>query len=262
MVSKVRKSLVCAGVYDAHMFFPQGRGFSLVALSVAIAGGIGAQNDSNSAADLSSAQIVEQIHLHDQARAQALKNYQSTRHYAVEYHGFPADLAATMVVEASFDAASGKSFRVVSQTGSKFLAEKVLKRAIDSEKEASQEKGSTALTPLNYKFNLLKSETLGSGPAFVFDVEPLHASKFLYRGRIWVDAADFAVVKMETQPAKNPSFWISKTLIESTSAKTEGFWFPQKLRSETKVRLGGGALLTIDYGTYEVTSSAKPDSTH
>ena len=92
--------------------------------------------------------------LHDQARARALKHYHSTRHYAVEYRGFPTDLSASMVVEASFDAASGKSFRIVSQSGSKFLADKVLKRAVDSEKEASQDKGSTALTPANYKFNL------------------------------------------------------------------------------------------------------------
>jgi hypothetical protein len=167
-----------------------------------------------------------------------------------------------MVVEASFDAATGKSFRVVSQSGSKFLADKVLKRAVDSEKEASQDKGSTALTPANYKFTLLKNDTLGSGLAYVFDVEPLHPSKFLYRGRIWVDATDFAVVKMETQPAKSPSFWISKTLIESTSGKTGDFWFPQKLRSETKVRIGGGAVLTIDYGTYEVSPATKTGLTH
>lgn len=239
------------------MFFPRGRDLSLAALFAAIGAGAGPQNAP--AAALSSAQIIEQIHLHDLARAQALKHYHSMRHYAVEYRGFPTDLSAGMVVEASFDAATGKSFRIVSQSGSKFLVDKVLKRAVDSEKEASQDKGSTALTPANYKLTLLKSEILGSGPAYVFDVEPLHASKFLYRGRIWVDAADFAVVKMETQPAKSPSFWISKTLIESTSAKTEGFWFPQKLRSETKVRIGGGAVLTIEYGTYEVSPTAKPD---
>ena len=244
------------------MNLPRCTDLSLAALMVAVATGAGPQNVPDPAAGLSSAQIVEQIQVHDQARARALKHYQSTRNYAVEYRGFPADLAASMVVEASFDAASGKSFRVVSQSGSKFLADKVLKRAIDSEKEASQDKGSTALTPANYRFTLLKNETLESGLAYVFDVEPLQASKFLYRGKIWVNAADFAVVKMETQPSKSPSFWISKTLIESASAKTGNFWFPRKLRSETKVRIGGGAVLTIDYGTYEVSSTATPDRTH
>jgi hypothetical protein len=245
------------------MFFPRARALNLAALLVAVAVGAGPQNAQNAPESvLSSAQIIEQIQVHDQVRARTLKHYRSTRHYSVEYHGFPTDLSAAMIVEASFDAATGKSFRIVSQSGSKFLADKVLKRAVDSEKEASLDRSSTALTTANYKFTLLKNETLGSGPAYVFDVEPLHPSKFLYRGRIWVDATDFAVVRMETQPSKSPSFWISKTLIESTSGKTGDFWFPQKLRSETKVRIGGGAVLTIDYGTYEVAAATKAGLTH
>jgi hypothetical protein len=213
-----------------------------------------------SAAALSPVQIVEQLQAHDQARARALQHYHSTRHYRVEYRGFPEDLAASMVVEANFDAASGKRFQIVEQSGSSFLIEKVLKRAVDSEKEASKDKGATALTPANYRFRQLGSETLVSGPAYILDVEPLAASKFLIRGKIWVDAADFAVVKMETRPAKSPSFWISKTVIQSTSVKADDFWLPQKLRSETKVRIGGEAVLTIDYGEYEVASNAKPGS--
>jgi hypothetical protein len=83
-------------------------------------------------------------------------------------------------------------------------------------------------------------------------VEPIVASKFLYRGKIWVDARDFAVAKIEAEPAKNPSMWISRTEIAFTSAKTGDFWLPEQNRSETKVRIGGSAVLTIDYGSYQV----------
>jgi hypothetical protein len=245
-------------IYDALMFFPHGRGLLLAVFFLSIAAGAGPESaPPSTAAQLSSAQIVEQMQIHDQARARELKHYHATRHYQVEYHGFPEDLAGGMVIEISFDAASGKNFRIVSQSGSNFLCEKVLKRAVDSEKEASQNKGSTALTPANYKFNLTGTETLASGPAYVLDVEPLVPSKFLYRGKIWVDASDFALAKMETHPSKSPSFWISRTMIQSTNAKTGGFWFPEKLRSETKVRIGGQAVFTIDYGKYEVESNAQ-----
>ncbi len=90
----------------------------------------------------------------------------------------------------------------------------------------------------------------------MLDVEPLAPSKFLYRGKIWVDAADFAVVKMETQPAKNPSFWISRTLIHYTGAKTDGFWMPQSGPQRDQVRIGGAAVLTIDYGSYEIAADS------
>ena len=159
-----------------------------------------------------------------------------------------------MEVEIDFDAASGKSFRIVSRSGSKILGEKVLKRAMDSEKEASEDRNATALTPANYRFQLQGSESLDGRPAYILSVEPLKASKFLYRGKIWVDATDFAVAKIEAAPAKNPSFWISRTLIRYRSAKVGNFWLPQRSRSESKVRLGGTAVLNIDFGAYEVNS--------
>jgi outer membrane lipoprotein-sorting protein len=209
------------------------------------------------AMNLSSTQIVQRIERHNQEQSKELKHYKALRHYQVEYEGFPANAAAKMDVEVAYDSSSGKSLRIVSESGSKLLCNKVLKRAVDSEKEASQDKGLTALTETNYRFRLAGTETVGGRPAYMLDVDPRKESKFLYRGRIWVDAADFAVVKMETEPAKSPSFWISRTHIHVTSSRTDGFWLPQHMRSETKVRIGGTAVLTIDYGTYQIGPKAE-----
>jgi hypothetical protein len=82
------------------------------------------------------------------------------------------------------------------------------------------------------------------------DVEPIVPSKYLIRGRIWVDAAEFALVKVEAEPAKSPSIWIARTQIKQYCARTNGFWLPARNRSETSVRLGGTAIFTIDYGSY------------
>ncbi len=204
---------------------------------------------------LTAAQIVDRMQRHNQARTEKLKHLKSIRHYKVEYKGFSADLVAQMEVEYIYDAASGKSFRILTQSGSKFLCEKVLKRAVDSEKEASHEQGSTALSEANYRFRLLGSESLAGRPAYVLDVQPIVASKFLYRGKIWVDAAEFALVKFEASPAKSPSFWIARTQIKQSFAKTGDFWLPEQNRSETKVRIGGTAVFTIDYGTYQIESN-------
>jgi hypothetical protein len=208
--------------------------------------------DSVQPTTLSAAQIVEQMQRHNQLRNQELKHYKSVRLYAVEYKGFSKTITAKMEVEVEYEAALGKSFRIVSQSGSNFLCEKVLKRAVDSEKAAAEDKGSSALTAANYRFRLLGSESLEGRPAYILDVEPLTASKFLYRGKVWVDEADFALARIEAEPAKNPSFWISRTLIRHRNAKMGDFWLPKENRSETKVRIGGTAVLTIDYGTYQV----------
>ena len=173
----------------------------------------------------------------------------------MEYRGFSSTAEAQWDVEVTYDASLGKSLQIVSRSGSKFLLERVLKRAVDSEREAFQEKKSTALTPANYRFQLTGKEIVAGRPAYILKVEPLAASRFLYKGRIWVDAVDFAVVKMETSPSKSPSFWISRTLIHYAGAKTDGFWMPQMVKSETWVRIGGTAVLTIDYGTYQIESN-------
>jgi hypothetical protein len=205
---------------------------------------------------LTSAQIIDELQRHNQARAAALKEATATRVYQVEYRGFSAVLTARIEVEYSYSSATGKSFRIVKQSGSKMLCEKVLKRAVESEKEAAQDKSATALTPSNYRFRLLGTESLDGRPAYVLEVEPIAPSKFLIRGKIWIDAADFALMKVEAEPAKSPSFWIARTRIEQICAPAGGFWLPARNHSETKVRVGGTAVFTIDYGSYLIESKA------
>src|SRR5271165_1415730 len=206
------------------------------------------------------AQIVQAIGRHDQTQAIALEHYHALRHYEVEYRSFIKTITARMDVELDYDAASGKSFRIVSQSGSHTLCERVLKRAMDSEKDASKDRGAHALSPENYKFQMLGTETLNGRPSYILQVEPVSGNQYLYRGKIWVDAADYAVSMMDVQPAKNPSFWISQTLIHQTNSRIGGFWLPQQNQSETKVRIGGKAVMTIDYGPYQITQPQAPRS--
>jgi len=203
-------------------------------------------------ASLSAVQIVQQMQQRNLARKEELKHFHDLRHYHVEYRGYSARVSATMDVEVTYDASSGKTFRILSQSGSKLLFKHVLKRLIQSEEEAGREQKSTALTPANYSFQLAGNDTIQGRPAYILHVEPLVPSKFLYKGKIWVDAADFAVERIDAEPAKNPSFWITRTQIRHQYTKTGDFWLPHEDRSETDVRVGGKAVLTIDYGTYQV----------
>lgn len=165
--------------------------------------------------------------------------------------GFFKHISSAMDEEISYDALSGKSFRVVSQSGSRMLCEKVLQRALESEHTASHERTAMALTSANYVFHLAGADHLDGRPMYVLEVDPKTSNKFLYRGRIWVDAEEFPVAKMEVQPARNPSFWISRTLIHHANAQVGNYWLARQNRSETMVRIGGTTVMTIDYGTYQ-----------
>lgn len=229
------------------------RALSLTACLLLSAGVARAENPNLSLpASLTARAIVDQMLRHNRIQDEQLRHYQELRHYQVQYKGFSANLVGKMDVAVTFDAATGKSFRIVSQSGSRLLCDKVLKKAVDSEMEAAHDRSATALTPANYKFELAGTEIVDGRPAYILTVNPLTDSKFLYRGKIWVDAEDFAVTKIKAEPAKNPSFWIQRPQITFTSTKTGNFWLPTSNRSETKVRIGGTAVFTIDYGTYQI----------
>jgi hypothetical protein len=203
-------------------------------------------------------EIVGNLVRRNLERSRALAAYRGTRTYRLEYHGFPGTRTAEMVVDVDYKAPSTKEFTVRSETGSKLVIDRVFKRMLQSERESVTEENqrAVALIPDNYTFSLVGKEQTAGGPAYILSVEPRTQNKLLYRGRIWVDAVDFAVTKIEGEPSKNPSFWTKETKIEQVYTKVGDFWLPQSNRSTSVIRLGGRASFTIDYGNYQITATA------
>jgi hypothetical protein len=187
-------------------------------------------------------------------RADALQKYQSKRFYTLDYAGFPAAFHAEMVVEMTYEAPATKQFKIISQSGPQWIIDKILKRLLDTEKESmtDENRARDALNSRNYDFSGLEREDAPDNCSYVVTVQPKIASKLLYRGRIWVDRKDFAVCRIEAEPAKNPSFWIKKTQIHHSYLKVGDFWLPSKNESVSSIRGGGRAVLTIQYQDYEI----------
>ena len=207
---------------------------------------------------LTTEQVVNRLVQRNLERAHALTAYQGTRIYRLEYHGFPGTRRAEMTVDVKYRSPGTKEFRILSETGSRLLIERVFHKLLQSEKEALSEENQAhvALNNDNYRFALDGYENTPTGPCYVLSVEPLTKSKLLYRGRLWVDAEDFAVVRIEASLAKTSSFWTKETRIEQLYAKVGDFWLPVSNRSSSAIRLGGQAEFTIDYQDYQITAVA------
>jgi hypothetical protein len=203
-------------------------------------------------------QIVAAMVSRNEARTAALQGYVGGRMYELQSRGFPSDRSAEMVVEVRYVRPATKQFTVVSESGSKFIIDHVLKRLVSGEQEAEglNNRKETALTPRNYRFDLLGQEITGQRRLYVLKVLPRVKNKFAYRGKIWIDGADFAIVKIEAEPAKSPSFWISHTHVEEEYAKFGCFWLPVQNTSTSKIRvLDGTATLRIEYQDYAMNGS-------
>ena len=202
-------------------------------------------------------QIVKNLQERNTQRAAALDEFVGTRVYRMQYRGFPSDRDAEMVVNVTYRAPNAKQFTVVSQTGSKFILDHVFKKLLEGEQEAADEENRrrTALNTENYDFSLAGYENSPDNAQYILDLLPKTKNKFLYRGRIWVDARDFAVVRMEGEPGKNPSFWIKKTDITHKYIKVNDFWLPAENHTESVIRVGGRATLSIEYRDYKITKA-------
>jgi outer membrane lipoprotein-sorting protein len=190
-------------------------------------------------------------------RAEALEKYQGRRTYQMVYTGFPKSFQAEMVVDMTYDAPATKQFKIVSQSGSQWIIDRIFKRLLESEQEALTEENRErlALNSRNYDFDDFHIQNVSDNCSYVVAVEPRVPSKLLYRGRLWVDNKDFAVCRIEAEPAKNPSFMIKKTEIHHSYVKIGEFWLPSENESVSYVRGGGRAVLTIKYQSYEILAS-------
>jgi hypothetical protein len=208
---------------------------------------------------LSANQVVDNLVRKDLERAKALLHYDSRRVYRLSYRGFPGDRDAEMVVEASYDRPSTKNFRIISQFGSKVIQERVFKRLLDSEKEAAEPEihARTLLNRDNYDIMLTGYEPSAAGGQYILTVVPKAKSKYVYRGKVWIDATDFAVTRIDAEPAQNPSFWTKKNEIHHEYMKIGDFWLPRWNESVSYIRLGGRATLTIEYQNYRIIPSPR-----
>ena len=207
---------------------------------------------------LSATDVADRLAARNAERSQHLLSFESKRHYNLEYSGFPSAYGAEMNVHASYRAPGTKKLTIVSESGSKLMLNHVLHRLIESEEESAGDdsnRNAVALTADNYGFVLRGCDSVSGRDVYVMEVQPLRDNKFLYRGTIWVDAEDFAVVRIDAEPARNPSFWTKRSRIHHQYRKIGDFYLPAFNETVAETRFGGHAVLTIRYESYKLDSA-------
>lgn len=200
-------------------------------------------------------EIIAQLLLHNQLREAQLEHYSVVRTYEVRNHD--GQLSAQEVVRMDYQAPGKKTFRKASEKGSGAVRHMVFDRLMESEKEAAagREHHDSALTPANYTFTRIGEEDLGPYHCYVVQVAAKRKDKYLFEGSVWIDAQDFAVVKIAGHPARKLSFWINRADFVRRYQKIGEFWVPYRDETVVHVRLFGEKLFTIDHKEYSINAS-------
>lgn len=209
-------------------------------------------------APLTADQVINHVAEMNEVRAKALESYSSLRSYHLECHCL-SHKTADMVVRADYQAPNKKVFTIVSESGSGTVRNRAFKKLLEAEQESMREENQqrSAIVQENYTFQLSDYQKTDKGEFYVLEAQPRTKNKFLFRGRIWVDAKDFAITRVEGEPAVNPSWWTVKTDFKRSYQKIGDFWLPESNESETKLRVFGTAVLSIEYHDYQITQAGR-----
>ena len=195
-------------------------------------------------------QVMSRMAAQDLERQSSIEGYAGMRRYVLENQNFQK--RAEMVVRVKGDPAGTKHFEVVSEDGWKAANSHVLRKMLESESETSRPelRATTRLNFTNYQFLIVGTEMVSGRKAYVLETKPKRKDKYLFEGRIWVDTEDYALVRAEGSPAKNPSFWTKSTHFVQVYQKSGPLWFPFSTQSITEARLFGTTDVHIEYFDY------------
>jgi hypothetical protein len=195
-------------------------------------------------------EVVARMIARDGERQAMLHGYTVDRRYVLENwnHHQRAEMTVHMICRDD----GSKEFEVVATNGWGGARKHVFPRLLEAEVEAARPdlRERSRITPDNYTFEMVGTESIRGRQAYVLAIEPKTANKYLARGRIWVDAHEYAIIRIEGAPAKNPSFWLKSVHFVHEYDKNGPFWFPVSDRSVTDVRILGSTEMSIKYFDY------------
>ena len=197
-------------------------------------------------------EILDKMRTSDQARQAHFAGYTGTRKYSITTPR--VGLKAAMQVDVDVLPTGVKQFKITSITGPGPLRKLVFQRMLDTEATASQPAAQAInkVSPQNYDFKLLESRTEHDRHVHILSVEPKSRNPLLFRGNIWVDAENFAILRMDGAPAKKPSLWVESTHFIHDNTALGDLWVPHVNRSETNVRIFGKTTVVIEYNDYKL----------
>lgn len=158
----------------------------------------------------------------------------------------------------------GFQWTLVSEGGSGYIRDKVLRRALDAERDAVAKNDSTnaALSKANYVFDNRVGPADGDVPVGLarVSITPKRKDTLLVDGHVWLAAADGDLLQVDGRLSKSPSFWTRSVDVMRRYARISGVRVPVEMTSTADVRLAGTSSFRMTY-RYESINGEAVDAT-
>ena len=201
------------------------------------------------------AAVIRSIDAAVQARYEHVLGFTDIEHYAVYRGSDEAHPVAEMTVKDTYKKGEGKTYRVLSQSGSGVVMRFGLKPLLDNE-ESLNKPGNVErswFTSANYAMKLKPGgrQRLNGRDCFVLDVSARRKAPNMIDGTLWVDAATGAIAQLDGIASRRPSPFAGTTHLMRQYSNIDGYAMSKHARAESD-GLFGHTVVTIDYGAYHI----------
>jgi hypothetical protein len=209
------------------------------------------------------ASIIHHIDAANQARVENVLGFTDREHYAVFRGADQTHPAAEMTVVSTYRKGTGKSYSIVSQSGSSIIRRFGLQPLLDQEKKINEPRNveESWFTSANYEMHLKPGVTrnIGGRDCIAVSISPKHKAPNMIEGTLWVDAKDDSEVEVEGVASQSPSIFTGRTQMMRQYRNIDGFAMATHARAESDSHLFGKTVVVIDYSDYkiEVRSAAR-----
>lgn len=211
------------------------------------------------AQQLDSAAVIHGIDAAVQTRVNSIAAYTVIEHYSVFRGKDESHPVAEMTVKTTYRRQTGKSYAILSQSGSTLVRKLGLLPLLDNEKTINLPANvpHSWITSANYQM-LLKPggiQRIDGRDCLQLAINPRQKAPNLIAGTLWVDAHDFTIVQIEGNSTKTPSVFAGTTHLMRQYTNIGGFAMATHARAESTTLLYGRTIVHIDYSNYNIESS-------
>jgi hypothetical protein len=190
------------------------------------------------------------------ARIDGISAYIVTEHYAVYRNHDETHPVAEMTVKTEYRKESGKSYTILSQSGSEFIRNHVLEPVLDREKTLNLPgiREASWITSANYEMKLKPGgvQRMDGRDCLALAISPRRKATNMIEGTLWVDARDGEIVRLEGSATQSPSIFTGPAQVMRQYVSVNGFAMATQARAVSDSFLLGQTVVTIDYRNYQI----------
>jgi hypothetical protein len=203
-----------------------------------------------------SASVIALVDAAVKARIDHVESYTVTEHYTVYRGSDETHPAAEMTVQTVYRQGTGKSYTILSESGSEFIRNHVLRTLLDNEKNINLPGNveHSWFTSANYEMQLKPGgvQLLDGRECLAVAIHPKHKAPNLIEGTLLVDARDGSIVQLDGTATQSASIFTGAAQVMRHYVNVNGFSMATQARAVSDSFLLGRTIVTIDYRDYKI----------